>query len=141
MTLKMQGFRELGERFARLSTEMQVSTARSATNAAAQVIKKLAILKAPEAPSSVSPDVPAKNLKNNIRVKRLADTPLTSEHIVYVRSGKKAFYASRYGSIQEYGSVKQGKQSFMRPAIDEGKGRAVEAIRTKIIEGVHKAGK
>ena len=141
MTLKMHGFRELGERFARLSAEMQASTARSSTNAAAQVIKKLAILKAPEAPSGVSLNVPPKNLKNNIRVKRLTDTPLTSEHIVFVRGGKKAFYASRYGSIQEYGSVKQGAQPFMRPAIDEGKGRAVEAIRTKIIEGVHKGGK
>lgn len=142
-SIKVHGLSALGNALQQHSLDMQDKIARSATNGAAQVVKKLAIRKAPEAPSNVSPRVPVGNLKKNIRVKRipLARSQFTSEHIVFVRGGAKAFYASRYGSIQEYGSVKHGARPFMRPALDQGKDEAIRVMKTKILEGVRKANK
>ena len=91
VTIKVEGLRELGQRFALLSDDMQKKIARSATNAAAQVVKKLAKQKAPVVDPSVTPDIPPGNLKKNIIVRRTRprSTPLTSEHRVTVRSKGK----------------------------------------------------
>jgi hypothetical protein len=55
VTIKVEGLKELGQKFAQLSDDMQKKVARSATNAAAQVVKKLAKQKAPISPPDVTP--------------------------------------------------------------------------------------
>jgi HK97 gp10 family phage protein len=142
--IQVDGLRELKAAFDKLSLEMKNKVARQVTNAGAAVIRDLAVEKAPEAPADVSVDVPQRNLKNSIRTKGLksneaAADNMTAESIVFVRSGKKAFEASRYGAIQEYGSVKQSPQPFMRPAFDGGKSGAVNAMRDKLQAAINKA--
>lgn len=144
-TVKMTGLRELGERMKGLSEEMNLKIARSATGAAANVIKKLAVAKAPIAAEDyVVEGLPVKkgNLPKNIVAKRIkpSDTPLTSEHIVTVRGKRKYGYASLIGALQEYGTVKMQPQPFMRPAFDQGKEDAVEAMRKRIDLRLTKAG-
>ncbi len=142
VTIKVEGLKELGQMFERLSDDMQKKVARSATNAAAQVVKKIAIRKAPVSDPSVTPNIPPGNLKKNIIVKRsrLRNSNLTSEHRVTVR-GKAAGVISPYrvGVFQEYGTVQHGPQPFMRPAIDQGASQAIEAMKKKIKERIDKA--
>ena len=142
VTIKVEGLRELGQKFAQLSDDMQKKVARSATNAAAQVVKKIAIRKAPVSDPSVTPDIPPGNLKKNIIVKRsrLRNSNLTSEHRVSVRGkGNGLVSPYRVGIFQEYGTVKHGPQAFMRPSIDQGKSQAIEAMKKKIKERIDKA--
>jgi len=136
---KVEGLQALGQRMRGLSDEMAFKVARSSTNAGAQAIRKLAVQKAPEAPSNVSPKVPPGNLKKQIRTKYVKESHLTSEHIVFVRSGKKAFNASRYGSIQEFGSVKQSAQPWFRPAFDQGKENAAHVMKERLLAAIKKA--
>ncbi len=142
VTIKVEGLRELGQKFAQLSDDMQKKVARSATNAAAQVVKKIAIRKAPVSDPSVTPAIPPGNLKKNIIVKRsrLRNSNLTSEHRVTVR-GKASGVISPYrvGVFQEYGTVRHGPHPFMRPAIDQGASQAIEAMKKKIKERIDKA--
>jgi HK97 gp10 family phage protein len=141
VTIKVEGLKELGQKFAQLSDDMQKKVARSATNAAAQVVKKLAKQKAPISPPDVTPEIPPGHLKKNIIVRRsrLRNTNLTSEHRVSVkgRSGE-AISPYRVGIFQEYGTVKHGPQAFMRPALDQGKSQAIEAMKKKIKERIDK---
>jgi HK97 gp10 family phage protein len=142
VTIKVEGLKELGQKFAQLSDDMQKKVARSATNAAAQVVKKIAIRKAPVSSPEMTPNIPPGHLKKNIIVKRsrLRNSNLTSEHRVTVkgRSGE-AISPYRVGIFQEYGTVKHGPQPFMRPAIDQGKSGAIEAMKKKIKERIDKA--
>ena len=41
--------------------------------------------------------------------------------------------------FQEYGTVHHGPQPFMRPALDQGKSQAIEAMKKKIKERIDKA--
>ena len=143
VTIKVEGLKELGQKFAQLSDDMQKKVARSATNAAAQVVKKIAIRKAPVSPPEVTPAIPPGHLKKNIIVKRsrLRNSNLTSEHRVTVRGRSKEGGISPYrvGVFQEYGTVQHGPQAFMRPAIDQGTSQAIEAMKKKIKERIDKA--
>ena len=142
VTIKVEGLRELGQQFARLSDDMQKKVARSATNAAAQVVKKLAKQKAPVSGPEVTPEIPPGHLKKNIIVKRsrLRNSNLTSEHRVTVKGKSgEAISPYRVGVFQEYGTVQHGPQAFMRPALDQGKSQAIEAMRKKIKERIDKA--
>lgn len=152
VTVKVEGLRELGLRLKDLSTDMQKKVARAATNAAAQIIKKRAKQLAPIAPAPYRVDDGTKagqivrpgNIGKNIVTKRVANSPLTSEHVVAVRGKRKDGYANRIGVLQEFGTVKQAPQPFMRPAFDQEKGFAVAAMKQKLrdrIELAEKGGK
>jgi len=145
VTIKLKGFRELGERMKSLSQDMNLKIARAATGAAANVIKKRAVRKAPVAAEDYVVEglkVQRGNLPKNIIAKRVkpSETELTSEHIVTVRGKRKNGYASRIGALQEYGTVKMQAQPFMRPALDEGGPEAIEAMRKRIEARLKKAG-
>jgi HK97 gp10 family phage protein len=144
VTIKVEGLKELGKQFELLASDMQKKVARSATNAAAQVVKKIAIRKAPVSSPEMTPNIPPGNLKKNIIVKRsrLRNSNLTSEHRVTVR-GKAGAVVSPYrvGVFQEYGTVQHGPQPFMRPSLDQGKSQAIEAMKKKIRERIDKANK
>lgn len=147
-TVKVQGLRALGERMRELSQDMQLKVARAATAAGAGVIKKGAARRAPvaDAPYTVRAAkgdagvlVQPANLPKNIITKRVK-TQLTSEHIVTVRGKRKDGYALRVGILQEYGTAHAAAQPFLRPAFDEDKGQAIEAMRTRIERRLKKAG-
>lgn len=147
-TVKVEGLRELGARFKTLSEDIQKKTARAATNAGAQIIKRRAKELAPIAPAPYIVDdgteggqlVQPGNIPKNIVVKRVppSQTTLTSEHVVAVRGKRKDGYANRIGVLQEFGTVKQAPQPFMRPAFDQEKGFAVAAIKQKLRERIEK---
>lgn len=141
VTIKVEGLRELGERMRGLSADVNRKIARATTNAGAQVIKKIAQRLAPVSPPEVSPNIPPGNLKKNIIVRYKRKSRLTSEHVVTVRhKGPKVIGEPyRVGVFQEYGTVHHGPQPFMRPALDQGKGQAIEAMRKRMKDRIDKA--
>lgn len=143
VTIQLNGFRELGERMRALSNEVNLKLARATTNAGAQVIKKLAIRYAPGSDPSETPRVPPDNLKKNIIVRRRSKPKYTSEHAVTVRSKGKGVIGNPYttGVQQEFGNVNHGPQAFMRPALDQGKQAALDAMKKKLADGIRKASK
>lgn len=145
VTFKIEGLKQLGDRMRKLSADMALKTARSATSAGAGVIKKLAVQNIISSPS-----VDTGDLKANVIIKRLpkSQTPLTSEHIVTVRGrGKKnskAIKAGKRGAphahFVEFGTVNMPAEPFLRPAFDQGKSRAVEAMIKRLKDRLAKAG-
>lgn len=140
VTVKIEGLSELGARMKTLTSDVNNRIARAATAAGAVVIRNAAQQKVP---------VDSGNLKKNIIVKRLpkGESPLTSEHIVTVRKGKltskqksSGLKDAYYGSFVEYGTAKMPAQPFMRPAYDQNKEKAAEAIKDRIRKRIEKAG-
>ena len=140
VTVKIEGLSELGARMKTLTSDVNNRIARAATAAGAVVIRNAAQQKVP---------VDSGNLKKNIIVKRLpkGEAPLTSEHIVTVRKGKltskqkgSGLKDAYYGSFVEYGTAKMPAQPFMRPAYDQNKEKAAEAIKDRIRKRIEKAG-
>jgi HK97 gp10 family phage protein len=141
--IEVKGLRELGERMRALSKDVNTKIARAATNAGAQVIKKLAQQKAPVSDPSVTPNIPPGNLRDNIYVRRNTKTRLTSQHVVTVRHKGKKLIGKPYqvGVYNEFGTVKMAAQPFMRPAFNQGKGQALEAIKKRLLQRIEKAEK
>jgi HK97 gp10 family phage protein len=140
VNVKVEGLRELGERMKSLSEDVNNRIARAATAAGAVVIRKAA-------QSKVAVDTG--NLKKSIIVKRLpkGETQLTSEHIVTVRKGKvtakqkgAGLKDAFYGRFVEFGTAKMPARPYLRPAYDENKQKAVEAIKDRIAARLKKAG-
>ncbi|MEO6709305.1 MAG: HK97-gp10 family putative phage morphogenesis protein [Planctomycetota bacterium] len=137
--IEVLGLRELGQAFARLSDDMQKKAARAATNAAAQVVKKRAVLNI-----ITSPSVETGALKRSVIVKKLppSQTPLTSEHIVTVRGRGKKLKSGKtqdsapYAHFLEFGSVKMPAEPFLRPALDAGKQEAIQAMKDKLADRI-----
>lgn len=140
-TIRVDGLQQLGERMRGLKQEVNLKIARESTNAAAQVIKKIVKQKAPVAPPEVTPRIPYGSLRDNVVVKRITKTELTSEHIVTIRGKKKDFYAAKVGRLQEFGTVKMQAHPFMRPAFEQGKLQAMDALVSKLKSGLDKASK
>lgn len=139
VSVKVEGLRDLGERMKGLSEQMNNRIARAATAAGAVVIRNAAQLKVP---------VDTGNLKKNIIVKRLpkGESSLTSEHIVTVRQGKltakqkdKGLQDAYYGKFVEYGTAKMPARPYLRPAYDQNKEKAVQAIKDRIEKRLNKA--
>lgn len=140
VTVKVEGLRELGDRMKGLSEAMNNRIARAATAAGAVVIRDAAKQKVA---------VDTGNLKKNVIVKRLpkGESPFTSEHIVTVRQGKltkkqkaAGLEDAFYGRFVEYGTAKMPARPYMRPAFDQNKEKAVQAIKDRITKRLAKAG-
>jgi HK97 gp10 family phage protein len=140
---EVQGLRELGEAFRAIGADMQVRAARSATGAAATPIKRRAITNIRSSPS-----VETGALAKSVIVKRLPknQTPQdTSEHIVTVRGRGKKLKSGRvqdsapYASKVEFGTVHMPAEPFLRPALDAGKGEAVEAMKKSLARSIKRA--
>jgi HK97 gp10 family phage protein len=145
VTVKIEGLRELGAALQAMGDEMGSKIARSATAAAASVIRKRARELAPIADEPYEIEgltVQPGNIPKNIVSKRLGPgkTRLTSEHIVTVRGKRKYGYASKVGSLQEFGTVKMAPQPFLGPAFEQEKGFAVRAMIDRIKKGIAKKG-
>jgi HK97 gp10 family phage protein len=148
VTIRVEGLRALGERMKTMRADMAVKAARAATAAGAGVIKAGAKRRAPIAdePYTVRAgkgdkgvEVQPRNLPKNIITKRIK-SQLTSEHIVTVRGKRKDGYAKRIGILQEFGTAHAAAQPFMRPAFDEDKQAAIQAMRDRLEKRIKKAG-
>jgi HK97 gp10 family phage protein len=137
--IKIEGLEGIKQAMKDLSNEVNKRIARSATLAGTQIVKEAAIKNAP---------VLTGNLKKNIVLKRDTKTNLTSEFLVTVRQGKRtkkqiaqglgdAFYAK----FLEYGTVKTPAQPFLRPAFDNNKEAAANAIIERLKTGISRATK
>lgn len=141
--VKVEGLRELGEAFARLTADMQKKAGRASTGSAATPIKRRAI-----ANIRSSPSVQTGALAKSVIVKRLPkeQTPAdTSEHIVTVRGRGKKLKSGRrqdsapYASKVEFGTVHMPAEPFLRPALDAGKGDAIKAMTDSLARSIKRA--
>lgn len=145
----VSGLKELGKAMEGLSNKVALKISRSAVQAGARSIRKLAISKAPIAPepyrvraNKADKDgvlVLPKNIQKNIVAKNVKKSRLTAEAHVSIRGKRKNGYANRVAILQEFGTVNSPAQPFMRPAFDEGKLPAVELVKQKLQEGIAKA--
>ena len=140
VTVKVAGLAELEKRMQTLALDMQNKIARAATAAGAVVIKNAAIRNAPRDTG---------NLAKNIIAKRLprGEAQHTSEHIVTVRKGKltakqkaTGMRDAYYGGFVEFGTVHTAPRPYLRPAYDQNKTQAVEAMKSRIEARLKKAG-
>lgn len=130
LNIQIQGMEQLRKNMKKMNEQMQKKIAASMVAAMARPIKKAAIALAPDSdePHIIEGvKVYPGNLKKNIISKKRSkkDTKLTAEYVVAVRGKARGLYASRYGSIVEYGSVKMKPRPFMRPAFDQNVTRAI----------------
>jgi len=135
--VKVDGLRELLQAWERLPEAVQGKVAYSAVGSGANVIKKEAILLAPEASEPHVIDgvtVQPGNLKRNIVSKRVRDQEQQGiyKQIVTVRGKRKHGYASRYGSMKEFGTSKMAADPYMRPAFEAKRMEAVERIKVRL---------
>lgn len=157
--IKLDGLKELGVAMQKLSEDMQKKIARSATSAAATIVRK-----------STQQNIRARglvdtgNLLKAVSVQRSRKTRLTSEHRVGVRSGGgyrngdisggktsdvktakqgkgKLGVDAFYWSFLEFGTVKRGPTPFLAPALEQNKVPAAEAMAAKIKARIEKANK
>ena len=140
-TVKIEGLQQLGERMRKLAEKTNTTIARQATNAAAQVIKKQAKLNI-----LTSPSVVTRSLHDAVITKKIpaSQTQLTSEHIVTVRGrGKRKLKGKQRSAPHaiyiEHGTVNMPAEPFLRPAFEQEKGFAVQAMIGKLKSGIHKA--
>ena len=142
--IEVRGLKALQARMEELSVQVQVKIAGQATGAAARVVKKRAVQLAPVAPEPYLFEgdlIQPANIGRNIVAKKVRRTEHTAEHVVAVRGKKKYGYASRVGALQEFGTVKQAPQPFMRPAFDETHQAAIEAMKKALTRGIERAAK
>lgn len=128
----VDGLRELGEKLRRLGTPGAQKIGNAMTGAGAQVVKKRARRKVESNPS-----IKTGSLRDALIVKKIpkSQTTLTSEHIVTVRGrGKPRKNSKRKQSIAphahfvEFGTVNMPAEPVLRPALDEGRGEATQAM-------------
>lgn len=144
LTWHVDGLRELGERLRKLGSPGAQRIANAMTGAAAQVIKKRA-----RRNIEASPSIETGSLRDAVIVKKVpkSQTTLTSEHIVTVRgrgkvskkTGKKQPEAP-HGALVEFGTVHMPAEPYLRPAIDEGRQEAVDAMKDRGASRLTKAG-
>ena len=131
--IKVDGLRELGESLKALNMETRLKIVRAMTSGAAKLVQERAVAHAPDSEEPHRLDgvlIQPGNLKKNIIQRRNTKTSLTSEHYVTVRGGEKGKYASRYGVLVEYGTVKMPQRKFLRRSFLE----QVNALPGKMAE-------
>lgn len=135
---KMEGLAELQRAMDELAEDMRGKVARAGLRAGAEVIRKLAEAKAPKGTG---------NLKQNIVARRVRKPDRAMEQaIVTVRRGKvtakqkeRGIDDAFYAYYVEHGTVKMGAKPFLRPAFEQGKEGAAEAIADRLRKRIEKA--
>ena len=133
--VEVRGLKELGENIRKLSEETRRKIAPAMTGAAASVVKRAVVKNAPQSDEAHEIEnirIEPGNLKKNIiAVKIRKPGELTAEHIVTARGGVRGKFASRYGSMKEHGTVKMPAEPWLRPAIDQNVGAAINAMKAR----------
>lgn len=128
----------------RLSADVQRKTARAATNAAAQVVRKAA-----KANIVAAPSVQTGSLRDAVIVRRIppGESQLTSEHIVTVRGRGKPFNKkgqrvarAPHAHFVEFGTVNMPAEPFLRPALANNVRPAIDAMADRLRKRITKAG-
>jgi HK97 gp10 family phage protein len=134
LTVKIEGLESLQKAFSLLPQRVAVKAASKAVRAGANVILKAARMKVP---------VDTGNLKKSIAVKVLNKrrdamqvAAIIGPRVVNRRS--KAKHDGFYGFFVEYGTKKVRSQPFMRPAYDENKVAAQQAIMDIVGEAIER---
>ncbi len=147
-SVQIKGLRELGEALKLLGDDMALKVSRAATGAGAQVVKKEWKAAAPVADAPYRQDgqlIQPGNIGKNVISKRLGrgDTQLTSEHIVTVRHKGAGVKGQPYRAaiLTEFGTVNMSADPWARPAFERSKGRAVDAIVSRLKTRIDKASK
>lgn len=132
----VSGLRELGENMRELSKDIALKISAQATGAGAQIIKKRA-----KQNIESSPSVRTGSLRDALIIKKIpkSQAEFTAEHIVTVRGrGKQRGNPKRkqniapHAHLVEFGTVNMPAEPFLRPAYESEKGRAAEAIASKL---------
>ena len=131
-----------------LGNDIGLKVARSGTAAAAQVVKRSWKRNAPVAEEPYKVDgqlIQPGNIGRNVISKRLSkgDTKLTSEHIVTVKHKGSGVTGKPYRAaiFKEFGTVKMAADPWARPAYENSKEEALEAMVSRIRVRVDKAAK
>lgn len=145
VTVEVKGLRELREKMRQLSTKVATKVAVSATGAAARVIKKKAVTNI-----TSNPSIDTGSLRASVITKKVpkSQAQVTSEHIVTVRGrgkpyNKKGQKINRapHAHLVEFGTVNMPAEPFLRPAFDNGKTEALNAMVDRLATGIAKASK
>lgn len=139
-TVRVEGLSEMNEKLKKLSDDVKGRIARAAVTAGAVIIRDRAIALAPvsDVPHGFRGQKGVKispgNLKRNIIAKRLApgETQDSAAAIVALRQSGHPPTDAFYGRFVEFGTVKMPAQPFMRPAFEQTKEAALNAIRDRI---------
>jgi|JI9StandDraft_1071089.scaffolds.fasta_scaffold487458_1 HK97 gp10 family phage protein len=145
--VEVSGLKELGAAMSLLGSDIAKKISFAGVLAGANIIKKSAQAKAPIAEAAYIARqkagdkgvlVQPANIARNIVNKRIK-SDLTAEYIVTVRGKRQHGYAANIARLQEFGTVKQSPQPFLRPAYEAEKENAVKAIKDRLEKRIIKA--
>lgn len=146
-TFRVDGLQQLGENMRTLKRELALKISRATTNAGAQVIKKGAKDRISVNSSKNMTSVDTGSLLDAVVVKRASageTAPLTSLHVVAVRrrgslrKTKTKQAKAPHAGLVEFGTRNMPAEPYMRPAFDEGKADALNAMVNKLSDGLDK---
>lgn len=134
--MAVKGLDDLTRNFNLLEAEVRTKIARAATSAGANVLRKKVEKNLPIAVDDYVVDgqpVQKGNLPRNVITVYLkpGQSRMSSEHLVVLRRRKKDGFASRIGSLQEFGTASQPANPSFRPAMDEGHAEATAAAQKR----------
>lgn len=142
---EVKGLAQLGAKMRGLSDKVNNRISGAATGAAGKVIKTRTIRNI-----QTNPSVDTGSLRDAVLVKKIpkSQTNLTSEHIVtfrgrgkpYNKKGQKINRAP-HAHLVEFGTVHMKAEPSLRPAFDNGKEEALQAMVSKLRTGIAAATK
>lgn len=143
---RVEGLSAIAAKMRKLSAEVNQKAARQATAAAARVIKKATVAKI-----VTNPSIDTGSLRDAVIVKKLPkgeSEGATSAHIVTFRGRGKAYNKkgqriarAPHARFVEFGTVNMPAEPMLRPAFDNGKEKALDAMVGKLRSAVDKATK
>jgi len=149
--ISIQGFEDFKRQLAQLPGRVGRNVLRGAVNAGASVIRKEAVLRAPQYTGSVQAGHPPPGtLKKSIYQKQIAELSNAVQQTFYVgvRQGKRQQAVKRgksalnldafYGRFVEFGTSNMPAKPFLRPAFEAKKDAAIEAMRAYMAERIPK---
>jgi HK97 gp10 family phage protein len=150
-TIAIQGFEDFKRQLAALPGRIGRNVLRGGVNAAATVIRKEVVLRAPEYTGPVAEGhPPAGTLKKAIYQKQIAELSSAVNQTFYVgvRQGKRQQAVKRgksvvnldafYGRFVELGTSKMSARPFLRPAFEASREAAIEAMRAYMADRIPK---
>lgn len=138
-TRNLTGFRELAAALKQLPQRVARKHLRGSNAKGAQVVRNKARELAPKDTGEMVKDIQIKRERS--------EGDHVASHSVFVRSGKRSRLAGRardvdkdsfYWKFQEFGTAKAPAQPFMRPAFEETKEEAVDAIGAELDKRIQK---
>jgi len=143
--VRVDGLVELGKALKGLGNDVGLRISRSATGAAARIVKAQAVQNI-----VANPSVDTGSLRDSVITKRAGakESDTTSEHVVTIRGrgkeyNKKGQKINRapHAHLVEFGTVNMPAEPFLRPAFEEKKQQAVTVMAEALKRGIERAQK